>query len=82
MDSEEKKVLKKRKKNKSKKLKEKVKDKNIKLFVTLLIICFILIANFILLINIILKKNSSNQITWEEAYRKASKKLKEFSTKE
>ena len=82
MDSEEKKVLKKRKKNKSKKLKEKVKDKNIKLFVTLLIICFILITNFILLINIILKKNSSNQITWEEAYRKASKKLKEFSTKE
>ena len=49
------------------------------------LICILLIIIFISL-KIVYKKNpnleGSNFITWEEAYKKASKKLKEFSTKE
>ena len=85
MDSEERKVLSHRQdKKKNYKLKEKIKSKNNKLLVISFIICLILIIALILL-NTVFKKNknnNSNFITWEEAYEKASKKLKEFSTKE
>ena len=85
MDSEERKVLShKQEKKKNYKLKEKIKSKNNKLIVISFVICFILIIAFILL-KTVFKKNKNNNynfITWEEAYEKASKKIKEFTTKE
>ena len=84
MDQEEKIILSYKKvKKKGNKLKRKSMAMNCKIMVISFIICSILIIIFILLKKIFKKyKNNSNSITWEEAYEKASKKLKEFSTKE
>ena len=84
MDTEERKTLNANKKKKCKKFKEKIRDNNKKLIVIFITICFILICTIIILIllNIIFKNKSYNCITWEEAYKRASKKLEEFSTKE
>ena len=85
MESEENKYL----SNKSHKGKhyksiENIQEKKYKLISAIAFFLLVLIIILFILLKIVFKlgSNDSNFMSWEEAYEKASKKLKEFSTKE